>query len=128
MRVFLTREAARFVRKDRIAHLELRDAIARAEQGSVDADLGGGVIKQRINRGGMGRSRGARAIIVIWSGELAVFVHFFAKSDMSNIAAHELDAFRMFAKLVRKIAPEILAGATTLTELEYGANGEDVSN
>jgi hypothetical protein len=42
---------------------QIRAAIERAEEGLVDADLGGGVIKQRIARRGEGRSGGYRTII-----------------------------------------------------------------
>ena len=41
----------------------LCDAIARAERGLVDADLGGGLIKQRVARRGGGRSGGYRTVI-----------------------------------------------------------------
>ncbi len=58
MRVFKTKEFARFARKARIDDAALRDAIDRAERGLVDADLGGAVIKQRVPRKGRGRSGG----------------------------------------------------------------------
>ena len=37
---------------ERISDEALRDAIARAERGLVDADLGGGLLKQRVARKG----------------------------------------------------------------------------
>ena len=40
-----------------IADAALREAVARAEKGQIDADLGGEVIKQRIARPGQGRSK-----------------------------------------------------------------------
>jgi hypothetical protein len=48
MRAFKTKPFARFAAKEGIADVVLRDAIGRAEAGLVDADLGGGVIKQRL--------------------------------------------------------------------------------
>lgn len=48
----------RFARKEGIADAALREAVARAEKGQIDADLGGAVIKQRIARPGQGRSKG----------------------------------------------------------------------
>jgi hypothetical protein len=54
MRVFKTKPFARFAAKEGIADAALRDAIRRAEAGLVDADLGGGVIKQRLARPGKG--------------------------------------------------------------------------
>jgi hypothetical protein len=59
------------------------------EQGLVDADLGGGVIKQRIARRGAGKSGGFRALILFKAGERAFFVHGFAKSDRDNIRNDE---------------------------------------
>jgi hypothetical protein len=46
MRIFVTRWFARFARHERITNASLLEAIARAEQGLIDADLGGGLIKQ----------------------------------------------------------------------------------
>ncbi len=63
----------------------------------VDADLGGGVIKQRIARKGGGRSGGFRTIMLFRSGELAFFVYGFAKSDRENLRPDELAAFRLLA-------------------------------
>jgi hypothetical protein len=50
LRVFETKWFARFARKEKIKATQLRDAIVRAEQGGVDAELGGGLIKQRVAR------------------------------------------------------------------------------
>ena len=76
----------------------MKDAIARAEKGIIDADLGGGVIKQRIARLGQGKSGGYRSVILFRKGELAFFVYGFAKSDRENIAPDEVDGFRKLAK------------------------------
>ena len=57
----------------------------RARQGLVDADIGGGVIKQRIARKGQGRSGGSRLIMLFRKGALAFFVYGFAKSDRQNL-------------------------------------------
>ena len=52
MKIFKTRWFARFARQEKIADDGLREAIERAERGLVDADLGGGLIKQRVARQG----------------------------------------------------------------------------
>ena len=85
MRTFKTRPFARFAHREGIADEALCDAVERAAKGLVDADLGGGVIKQRIARRGRGRSGGFRTIVVFRRGELAFFVHGFAKSDRENL-------------------------------------------
>jgi hypothetical protein len=59
VRILMTRWFRRFARKERVGDAALRDAVMRAERGQIDADLGGGVIKQRVARPG----RVARAAI-----------------------------------------------------------------
>ncbi len=63
MRIYITIEFARFTRRERIADARLCDAVERAGKGLVDADLGGGLIKQRIARQGQGRSGGYRTLM-----------------------------------------------------------------
>lgn len=76
------------------------DAVARAEKGQVDADLGGGVIKQRIARPGQGKSGGYRAIIFFRRAARAVFAYGFAKSDRTNIDTDEEKQFKQAARHV----------------------------
>ena len=102
MRVFRTRPFARFADREGIADTVLCDAVRRIERSLIDADLGGGVIKQRIARRGQGRSGGFRTILLFRRGELAFFVYGFAKSARDNLRRDELQAFR-------KLADEMLA-------------------
>ena len=116
MRIFKNKPFSRFVRKAGVTDRQLRAAIADAERGLVDADLGGGVIKQRVARPGEGKSGGFRTIILLRAGERAFFVHGFAKSDQGNIRDDELAAFRMLAMQLlnysdAKIAAALEAGA-----------------
>jgi len=46
----------KFTRKRRIPDASLIDAVERIERGLIDADLGGGVLKQRVAREGEGKS------------------------------------------------------------------------
>jgi hypothetical protein len=78
----------------------LREAIARAERGRIDARLGGEVIKQRVGRPGQSRSKGYRAIVFFRRGERAFFVYGFSKSDRANIDTTETREFREAAKHV----------------------------
>lgn len=52
MRIFKNRWMAKFAKKHKISDSELIEAAERADKGLTDADLGGGVIKQRIARQG----------------------------------------------------------------------------
>lgn len=90
MRLYKTKWFVRYARQERIEDQSLRDAIERAERGLVDADLGGGIIKQRVARPGQGRSGGYRLLIAYRSGNLAVFLYGFAKNERDNITADEL--------------------------------------
>ena len=97
MRTFKTKVFARFADREGTDNTALRDAVRRAGQGLIDADLGGGVIKQRIARKGQGRAGGFRSIVLFRRGELAFFVYGFAKSDRQNLRGGELEAFRLLA-------------------------------
>ena len=98
MRTFRTKPFARFARGAGMSDAALCDAALRAGRGQVDADLGGGVIKQRIARQGEGRSGGFRAIILFRRGERAFFVHGFAKNDRESLRRDELRALRELAR------------------------------
>src|SRR4051812_41349431 len=87
----------RLVRKTDIDDRALREAIDRAAKGLVDAELGSGLIKQRVNRKGQGKSGGYRTIIALRAGDRAIFLHCFAKNDRGNIADNELQALRSLA-------------------------------
>lgn len=97
MRTFKTKWFSRFARREGIADQSLREAIERAERGLIDADLGGGLIKQRVARQGQGRSGGYRTIVAYRARSRAVFLFGFAKSDQENIEAHELTTARDIA-------------------------------
>ena len=98
MRIFKNAWFSRFARREKIKDSVLIDAVARAGRGIIDADLGGGVIKQRLARPGQGKSGGYRSIIIFRKGERAFFVYGFAKSDRENIEADETAAFKKSAK------------------------------
>ena len=63
MQVYKVKVFARFQRRERIADKALANAVRNAEDGLVDADLGGGLIKQRVARPGHGKSSGYRTVI-----------------------------------------------------------------
>jgi hypothetical protein len=61
--------------------------MAEIHAGTVDAELGGGVYKQRLRRSREGKSEGFRAIILLrW------------KSERANIEPDELKVWRLIAK------------------------------
>lgn len=98
VRIFKNAWFRRFARREKIADQALREAVTRLDQGLIDADLGGHVIKQRLARAGEGKSGGYRAIIVFRKGDKAFFVYGFPKHARENIDAAETEAFKKAAK------------------------------
>jgi len=89
----------------------LREAVKRAERGLVDADLGGGVIKQRVARPGQGRSGGFRFLLAYHAKIRSVFLFGFAKSARGNIEDDELETAREIARLWLDAGDKALARA-----------------
>jgi hypothetical protein len=117
LRVFVTKVFARFARKERLDDKRLCQAIARAEAGSIDAELGGGLIKQRVARPGSGRSGGYRTVIAYRTLSRSVFLYGFAKSDRENIDDWELENFKKLAKLYLGYSDTQIATALAAVEL-----------
>ena len=98
VRVFKVKGFARFQRRERISETALAKAIESAELGLVGAELGGGLIKQRVARPGQGKSGGYRTVIAYRQGDLAIFLLGFAKNERANISADELEELKMQAQ------------------------------
>jgi len=122
VRIFKTKWLARFARREGIADESLGEAIQRAEQGMIDADLGAGLIKQRVARQGKGRSGGYRMLIAYRARKRAVFLVGFAKSERENVTQDEL-------LFLRKLAENWLSadGARVQKEMENG-NLEEIED
>jgi hypothetical protein len=118
LQVFLTRWFERFARKERISSARICEAANRAESGLIDADLGGGLIKQRIARKGAGRSGGYRTLIAFRMGDRAVFLYGFAKSERDNIGADDLVDLKRTAHLLLGFGKDELATAVEAGELK----------
>lgn len=97
MQIFKTKWLVRFARREHILDQDLSEAIERAERGIIDADLGGGLIKQRVARKGEGRSGGYRMMVAYRTKERAVFLYGFAKNERDNIDPNELLTLREIA-------------------------------
>ena len=117
MRVFKTRAFARFARRQQIDDAVLADAVGRAERGQIDADLGGGVIKQRVARPGAGRSGGFRTIVAYRTREMSVFLYGFAKNERDNVSADELKDLRKAARFYFGLTREDLLTAVNAGRL-----------
>ncbi|MBV9929780.1 MAG: type II toxin-antitoxin system RelE/ParE family toxin [Alphaproteobacteria bacterium] len=105
---YLTKEFARLARRSRLADDQLQEAVDRAEAGTVDADLGGGLVKQRVAQPGKGRSGGFRTVLAYRRGKRAIFLHLFAKARRANLAPAELETYQKLAKAYDRLSDDEL--------------------
>lgn len=118
LRIFKTKWLARYAKRARIADANLAEAIERVASGLIDADLGGGLIKQRVARPGQGRSGGYRMLVAYREGARAVFLYVFAKNERENISARELTTWREVGALWLAKDERDIALAVAESELE----------
>lgn len=123
LRVYKVKVFARFQRRERIADTTLAKAVQSAERGLVDADLGGGLIKQRVARPGQGKSGGFRTVIAFRRGDLAIFLLGFAKNERGNIEDDELEDLKGQAQAFFRLTMDQIEAAIAedeLMEVDYG--------
>jgi len=108
MRIFKNKAFAKFARKEQISDAKLWEAVTAAEKGNLDADYGGGVIKQRIARTNQGKSGGYRAIIYYRQADKAFFVYGFSKNARDNIEDDEERELKRQAKITFALSNEQL--------------------
>jgi len=123
VRVYRLKAFARFQRRERIADKALAKAVKYAEQGLIDADLGGGLIKQRVARLGQGKSGGYRTVIAYRRGDRAVFLFGFAKNERANLDDRELADWQRVGRSYLGLddhALEAAVAAGILMEVSYG--------
>ena len=126
MSVYKTKEFSRFARKADLKSVDLLDAAQAVASGQWDADLGGGVFKQRIARDGGGKSGGFRTIILFKVGGHSFFVHGFAKNEKANITPRELKALKALAATFLALDLSALELAKSAGEIaEVTIDGED---
>jgi hypothetical protein len=101
-RVFKTRHFSRWMRKTELTDAALFAAVLEMEQGLIDADLGGGVVKKRVALPNRGKSGSTRTLVATNENDRWFFVFGFEKSDRANISSKELDA-------LQKVASDLLS-------------------
>jgi hypothetical protein len=125
VRLYKLKAFARFQRREGIADNALSKAVRSAEDGLVDADLGGGLIKQRVARPGQGKSGGFRTIIAYRRGHRAVFLFGFAKSERGNLGDEELAYWRRIGRAYVGLDDDGLEAAITADELLELSDGKE---
>ncbi len=105
-RIYTNRWFAKFANREGISNATLVAAIDQANRGLTDADLGGGLIKQRVAREGGGKSGGYRTLVFFRREQRAIFAFGFAKSDKADLSAVELRTYKQAAKIVLALTQE----------------------
>ena len=126
--VYKTKAFARLARKAGLTDAQLADAAVLVVEGRFDADLGGGVFKQRVARSGGGKSGGFRTLLAFRVGRSCFFVYGFAKNAKANVTTKELEALQAFAALLLGYGEGDLAKATEqgeLVELEIKGHADE---
>jgi hypothetical protein len=126
MRIFKTKALARFTKREAIGDESLVAAIEVAKRGLIDADLGGGLIKQRVARPGQGK-RGGFRMLIAFQPDRAIFLFGFAKNERDNIDDKQLMTLReivasWFAADDKKITQALRDGL--LIEVKHGNKNE----
>ena len=93
--------------------------------GIASANLGGGVVKDRIPREGQGRSGGFRTLCCLRDDGIAIFFSLFAKKDKANIDNQELQEARRIAAGFRALSEDELRAATAAGTLRMINEGDD---
>lgn len=117
MASYMVKSFARFARRNRIGVRLLLVTAEEVVAGDVDADLGGGLYKQRIARPGAGKSGGFRTVLAHRAGGDVFFLHGFAKNAVGNIDAREARALKELGELLHGLHAGQLAMALDAGEL-----------
>ncbi len=97
MRVFKNKWFQKWAAKEGLDDEVLRAAVEEMENGLIDAELGGHVVKKRVALQGRGKRGGTRTLVVYQQANKAFFVYGFAKSERANISGKELKALKLLA-------------------------------
>lgn len=117
MRVFKTKEFAKWARIEGLGDDALASAAAEMEQGLLDARLGGQVVKKRVALPGKGKRGGSRTLVAFRHGDKAFFIYGFAKNARANISDKELKALKLLAMELLNYPAQSLRQAMEAGEL-----------
>lgn len=109
MRIFKSNAFEKFARKHKISDSLLINAINEIENGLIDADLGSGVIKQRLAKAHRGKSKGYRTIILYKTSSFSLFVFGYDKKDQTNLSTKDLNNFKDSARTILAMSDDEIA-------------------
>jgi len=94
------------MRKTELPDASLCKAVAEMEQGLIDADLGGGVVKKRVALPGRGKRGSVRTLVATNKGSRWFFIFGFEKNERANISIKEKEALQKLAEDLLKLSLE----------------------
>ena len=124
MAIYKNKWFHRWAKKERLNDLTLCAAVEEMAAGLFEADLGSGLIKKRIARGGQGKSGGFRTLVATNRSDRWVFVFGFSKNVRANIDKVELEAVKTLAEHLLGLtstAVDTAAAAGELIEVKCDA-------
>jgi len=83
-------------------------AVSEMENGLIDAELGGGLVKKRVAFPGRGKSSSTRTPVATNKGNRWFFVFGSEKNDRANVSAKELEALQAIAADLLKLSSAAL--------------------
>ena len=117
MRVFKNKWFQKWAAKEGLSDEVLLAAVEEMEDGLIDAELGGHVVKKRVALPGRGKRGGSRTLVVYQQADKAFFVYGFAKNERGNISDKELKALKLLATELLSYTKPVLAKAIKAGEL-----------
>ena len=118
MPLYKTRPFARLAKKAGITDAALKASVEEMQNGTIHADLGGNVYKQRVAVPGRGKRGGSRVIVAANLRDRWIFVHCYLKKDQDEITPDEKTAFKEFARVYLNLSGEALQTAVKRGMLE----------
>ena len=121
-RVFKTHTFSRWMQDVELTDTLLSIAVFEMENGLIDADLGGGIVKKRIAFAGRGKSGSSRTLLATNNNDRWFFIFGYEKNERENISTKELKFLKKFASgLLKTIDTELLVllKNKTLVEIIY---------
>jgi hypothetical protein len=79
-------------------------AIREMEQGLIDADLGGGLVKKRVALPGRGKRGGARTILATNKEDRWFFLFGFEKNEMESIEPVDLRNLKNYGQVLLRLS------------------------
>ena len=118
MHILKTPAFERWQKKAALADNALRKAVQEMQQGLIDADLGGGLVKKRVARLGEGKRGGYRTLLATNQEDKWFFLYGFAKNEKDNLSPLELQELQKAAQAFLRLSEADIG--TTLEEVSYG--------